>query len=352
MAFGFTPKHIENIPVNDISEADFIVLAVEAVKKLGWKLSYTSDRGLIANTNNGIFSKNGEITITIENAIGTIKSVSTSSEMADMGSNKDRVKDFIFFFDEMKTAFSKDELVRKYEELKTSFIPPDSDVLRETDPAKTEQFGSFFSIFKPVPGYFVTPLLMYANIAVFLLMALSGVSILTPDTLSLLRWGANFKLLTDGQGEWWRLLSSCFVHIGILHLLFNMYALLYIGLLLEPILGRTRFIGAYLLTGILASMVSLSWNDFAVSAGASGAIFGMYGVFLALLTTDLIEKAARKPLLASIGVFVCFNLLYGMKAGVDNAAHVGGLVSGFVLGIAFIPGLKKAKASLVSEGEI
>ena len=120
-----------------------------------------------------------------------------------------------------------------------------------------------------------------------------------------------------------------------------MYALLYIGLLLEPYLGKTRFISAYILTGIVASVASLWWHDFTVSAGASGAIFGMYGIFLAMLTTNLIEKTARQSLLASIAVFVGFNLINGLKGGIDNAAHIGGLLSGMVIGYAFIPSLKK-----------
>jgi rhomboid protease GluP len=120
-----------------------------------------------------------------------------------------------------------------------------------------------------------------------------------------------------------------------------MYALLYIGVLLEPQMGRLRFLAAYLLTGIMASLTSLYWHPNIISAGASGAIFGMYGVFLALLTTNLIDKTRRRALLASIVVFVAFNLLYGTSKGVDNAAHVGGLVSGILIGYLFYPGLRR-----------
>jgi rhomboid protease GluP len=120
-----------------------------------------------------------------------------------------------------------------------------------------------------------------------------------------------------------------------------MYALLYIGALLEPQLGRLRFATAYLLTGGMASVTSIYWHPFTLSAGASGAIFGMYGVFLALLTTNLIDKVRRTALLASIGIFVAYNLLAGTKSGVDNAAHVGGLISGILIGYLFYPGLKK-----------
>lgn len=132
----------------------------------------------------------------------------------------------------------------------------------------------------------------------------------------------------------------------------NMYALLYIGVLLEPHLGRTRFISAYILTGITASIASLWWHDLTISAGASGAIFGMYGVFLAMLTTNLIEKTARKALLTSIAIFVGYNLIYGLKGGIDNAAHIGGLVGGLVIGYALIPSLKKPEENKLKFGTI
>src|SRR5690606_1205960 len=83
-----------------------------------------------------------------------------------------------------------------------------------------------------------------------------------------------------------------------------------------------------------------------VSAGASGAIFGLYGVFLALLTTKMIPAQIRNALLQSIGVFVVYNLVYGMKSGVDNAAHIGGLVSGLVIGYLFYFSGKNKEQSL------
>ncbi|HOZ68197.1 MAG TPA: rhomboid family intramembrane serine protease [Chitinophagaceae bacterium] len=218
-------------------------------------------------------------------------------------------------------------------------------------PVKTNPVNDFISLFKPAEGYFFTPVLLILNILVFVLMAVTGVSILDPDGASLVKWGANFRPVTL-DGEWWRLITCCFLHIGIIHLLMNMYALMYIGVLLEPLLGKTRFIVAYLLAGLLASLTSLWWHDFTISAGASGAIFGMYGVFLALLTTNLIEKSARTSLLSSIGLFVGYNLLYGLKGGIDNAAHIGGLVSGLVIGYALIPSLKNPGNNKLTNGTL
>ncbi len=87
------------------------------------------------------------------------------------------------------------------------------------------------------------------------------------------------------------------------------------------------------------------WHPLIISAGASGAIFGLYGVFLAMLTTNLIEKTARKALLTSIVIFVGYNLLNGLKGGIDNAAHLGGLLGGLIIGYAFIPSLKETEES-------
>jgi rhomboid protease GluP len=171
-------------------------------------------------------------------------------------------------------------------------------------------------------------------------MVISGVGILLPEGQDVLNWGANFRALTL-DGELWRLLTNVFLHFGILHLLLNMYALMYIGILLEPYLGKAKFLIAYLFTGVIASLTSIYWHPVTISAGASGAIFGMYGVFLAMLTTNFISREARKPLLISIGVFVLFNLANGVKAGIDNAAHIGGLLGGLVIGYIYYPSLKK-----------
>jgi len=351
MAVGFTPKHIEDFPLNDLTQQQFLVLANETAIKIGWKVGYLSNNGLIAYTDNGMFSWNAEVKIKIENGVANIQSASTGNEMMDWGKNKKNIAKFVFNLDELKPTLTKEELDTKYQELKEQLVSQEEDVLKLPPATTTEQIKDFFSIFKPTQGFFITPILLDLNILIFILMAISGVNIMLPDNESLLNWGANFRPMTL-EGEWWRLITNCFLHIGIFHLLMNMYALLYIGVLLEPHLGRTRFISAYLLTGITASIASLWWHDLTISAGASGAIFGMYGVFLAMLTTNLIEKTARKALLTSIAVFVGYNLIYGLKGGIDNAAHIGGLLGGLVIGYALIPSLKKPDENKLKFGII
>ena len=123
-----------------------------------------------------------------------------------------------------------------------------------------------------------------------------------------------------------------------------MYAFMYVGLLLEDLIGSRRMFMSYLLTGLCSAAFSLYMHGETISAGASGAIFGLYGIFLAFLFFHRIAKEQRKALLTSILIFVGYNLVYGMKAGIDNAAHIGGLLSGFLLGIIYVCSYKFEKA--------
>jgi len=208
-----------------------------------------------------------------------------------------------------------------------------------------EKMMEFFSVLTPKQGFFMSPIIIIFCLLVFVSMVLSGVHFIDPTIESLIAWGANFTTLTY-QGQYWRLLSNCVLHIGVIHLLFNTYALLYIGLLLEPIIGKWKLGLTFLLTGIGGSLMSLAWHDMIVSAGASGAIFGLYGVYISLLTTNLIDKESKKGILVSILIFVGYNLLFGLRGGIDNAAHIGGLLSGLLLGFSFYPSLSKPQAKL------
>jgi rhomboid protease GluP len=340
MAFGLSPRYIQDLPFVDLTSEQFLVIAVETAKKLNWNISYSSETGFIAYTKFSISSWSEEVKVKINGNIANLKSECTGNQMVDFGKNKENIKNFIISFNELKNSFSTEELAQKYEELKTNLVSKENDALNQPPPSTKEKITDIFSIFKPTRGYFITPIIIDLNIAIFIVMVISGVNALLPDNESLIKWGANFRPSTI-EGEWWRLITNCFLHIGFFHLLMNLYALLYIGLLLEPHLGKARFVSAYILSGISASVASLCWNELTISAGASGAIFGMYGVFLAMLTTNLIEKSARKALLTSIAVFVGYNLINGLKGGIDNAAHIGGLLSGLVIGYSYIPSLKK-----------
>lgn len=207
---------------------------------------------------------------------------------------------------------------------------------RNMHPINREKWGALL----PSKSYTVTPYLVYANLLVFAAMVLAGLSPLHPKAYSLLQWGGNYKPAVLA-GDWWRMLSYMFVHGGAMHLLGNTFGLLYIGMFLEPLIGKFRFGAAYILTGIIAAVASLYMHPASVGVGASGAIFGMYGVFLALLTTNHIEKTQRKTMLRSLLFFVIYNLMMGLQGNTDNAAHIGGLLSGLLIGYAYYPGIVK-----------
>jgi len=298
MAFGFLPKHIQEYNLDTLDKEQFLVFAIEAATKLDWNVSFVGETEFIAYTKFSWSSWSEEITIKIDNGIASIKSVCAGTQIVDWGKNKRNVKELISTIEEVKKELTQAEIETKIVDMRQSFVPKENDTSHTTKGKMT----NFFSIFVPAKGYFVTPILININILVFITMIISGVHFLFPDIQSLVEWGANFRPVTL-SGQWWRLFTATLLHIGILHLLLNMYALFYIGLLLEPHLGKARFLVAYLISGITASVISLWWHEFTVSAGASGAIFGLYGVFLALLTTNLLDKSARKALLTSIAVF-------------------------------------------------
>jgi len=341
MAFGFSKVHEKTIDITGLTKGQFLALALEAAKIFHWDICKVNSNGFVAVTDMTIHSYGEEVILKIHDNTATISSRLITSKLLNFGTNKYNIESLIEEIESLKIKQSLEALEQKEALLPEQYTCTQGEETLESTLKHQKVFKNIFSIFVPVEGYFITPILIIINILAFIAMSISGVNILMPDSESLLLWGANFSPLTL-NGEAWRLFTSCFLHIGILHLLLNMYALAYIGVLLEPVLGRWRFISAYILCGLIASASSITFNDLIISAGASGAIFGMYGVFLALLTTKIIDKTIRKTMLSSILIFVFYNLVYGLKpdSGIDNAAHIGGLLSGLAIGYAFLPSLR------------
>jgi rhomboid protease GluP len=175
--------------------------------------------------------------------------------------------------------------------------------------------------------------LLVINIGIFIAMVASGISFIRPETEQVLRWGADYGPYTLG-GQYWRLLTAMFLHFGIIHLFGNMWCLWSLGQLAEKLLGSVSLVAIYLLTGIGASLLSLSWDPMRVSAGASGAIFGIAGALISVLhfgQLGLQPEGVRK-LLGYVVRFAFLNLLFGLQGHIDNMAHLGGLVSGLLIG--------------------
>jgi len=198
---------------------------------------------------------------------------------------------------------------------------------RAPGPSFVEKYGHFFRS--------VTGLLIAANILLFLVTVAVSRSIINVNIDVLLRWGANYGPDTLG-GQAWRLLASMFLHAGLVHIALNMWALLNLGILAEILFGRISYFLMYMACGLAGSIVSVWWSPGAVSIGASGAIFGVAGALLPALAfqKNARLRAALKGNLFIIGLFVFYTVIYGAHdAHIDNAAHLGGLLCGVVLGV-------------------
>jgi rhomboid protease GluP len=176
--------------------------------------------------------------------------------------------------------------------------------------------------------------LVAVNVAVFVAMIAFGVSWFDPKTEQVLRWGADYGPKTL-DGQYWRLITSMFLHFGIIHILANMWCLWSLGRLSEKLLGSFTTAGLYLLTGVGASLLSLSWDPMRVSAGASGAIFGIAGALITVLYYGQLNltKESVRSLLGYVIRFCLLNLVFGLRAHVDNMGHLGGMVTGLLMGL-------------------
>lgn len=180
----------------------------------------------------------------------------------------------------------------------------------------------------------LTQVIFGINAAVFVGMALSSSSVMDFPASTLVHWGANVGALTF-SGEWWRLLTNVFVHGGLLHIAFNMWCLWNLGALCEALYGPWTYAAIYLTCGLGASVASASWHPYVPSVGASGAIFGLAGALIAAfkLGEFSVPRSALSGTLRSLGAFVVYNLVFGaVIPGIDNTAHIGGLVTGLIVG--------------------
>jgi rhomboid protease GluP len=326
------------LPTAGLTRDETMVVLVSALRALNWGVEHMHPMRVVAvmPTKKMI---HGDI-ITIE--LGDSETMASSrpngwSPFARKTAHQQNLGTLAAAFAEARAGISAEQMASELAELEESGLMQLDASTSHANEFKWKDIGSFFI---PTRGFWATPLLIDMSVLVYILMVATGVHFIEPTGEDLVLWGANFRPLTVA-GDWWRLVSACFVHIGIIHIAFNMYALAIAGIHLEPLIGRWRMIALYLITGIAASLASLWWHENTISAGASGAIFGLYGVFLALLLTNLLDKDVRKQLLSSIGIFVVYNLMYGLTGGVDNAAHIGGLVSGLLCGFALYPALRK-----------
>lgn len=212
----------------------------------------------------------------------------------------------------------------KYEEKGMELFAKITNDINNANKEKTKKLDKIFSIKKPIITYCIIALCVLA----FILMYIFGNG--SSDNLTLIKFGANLDILTVGLGEYFRLITCSFLHIGIFHLLFNMYALYVIGSQAESFFGKIKYLIIYLFSAVSASLLSLMFSSNVISAGASGAIFGLMGALLYFgyhyrIYLGNVIKSQIIPI-------IVINLLFGfLVSGVDNAAHIGGLIGGFLM---------------------
>jgi rhomboid protease GluP len=219
-----------------------------------------------------------------------------------------------------------------------------------------------------------TYILVGINCAVFLAMVFNGVSAMTPGSDDLLRWGANIgyaDYLGYGElgaiyhhaltGEWWRLVTAMFVHVGAIHLATNMWCLWNLGMLGEQLVGPFGMVSVYLLTGAAGNLLSTCLNRSSIGAGASGAVFGIAGLLIVLLSnTQLpVPTPELRRLRRSVIFFALFNFVIGISSGyvpigirIDNSAHLGGCLCGLALGVPLLPRMMSGKKRYLTRQRI
>ena len=178
-----------------------------------------------------------------------------------------------------------------------------------------------------------TIILVVLNVLVFLAVEFTGFS---QDTVHMLDWGAAYTPCIVEEGETYRIFTSMFLHFGIEHLINNMLVLFVLGSRLERVIGSLRFAVIYFLGGIAGNLVSLLYDlkqgEAAVSAGASGAVFAVMGgmILVVLCNKGRLEDLSMRQIL----ILAVFSLYFGFtSSGVDNAAHLGGFLAGFILAV-------------------
>ncbi|WP_263383742.1 rhomboid family intramembrane serine protease [Granulicella arctica] len=246
-------------------------------------------------------------------------------------------------------------------------LPPIGGAVQVPDYAPAEsraqqQTRAEKSSFNPMASP-ATYVLVAVNCAVFLWMLLHGVSISNPTPGQLLHFGANNTQLVL-SGEWYRLLTATFVHIGFIHLATNMWCLWNLGLLGEPLLGAWGLVATYMVTGVAGNLLSMGLNvamgEDSIGAGASGAVFGIAGILIVLLSNKRlpIPWTELKRLRRSVIQFAVLNLIIGGATiftniiRIDNSAHVGGFVSGLVLGLPLVPQMTAGRARYLSRQKV
>lgn len=325
MAFSWKTEYDKTVSAEGLSNWEIFSIAEKACKKLEWEYLVVDEKKFTASTPPNWTLSEEVISIEIKDDKVVFTSQSESIDLYEAGRNKKNIEDTFYpLFSSIRSNIETEELRTAAAYLKKESIAQ----IKSGNRVDSEKVSFGFK------GHEVTFFLLLLNAIWFGVMYIKGVDMKYPSPEDITKWGGNTKELVV-SGEWWRLLSNLFVHIGIWSLLVNLFGLYFIGIMVESILGRIKFLIAYLCCGILGSLASLYFAGEGVTAGASGAIAGMYGVFIAFATTNYINKKFNWIWAAGLLLFAAFNIFTKAPLQIDHDANVFGLLAGIVIGYLF-----------------
>jgi rhomboid protease GluP len=325
MAFGWKTEYEKRMRADGLSNWEIFAIAEQACEKLEWEYLVADENTFTATTPINWTLNEEIITIQVEKSAIVFISKSESIELLEAGRNQKNIEEELLpAFNKARERWSAIEIENAAAVIKAKTLKQ----LKSGNRIDTEKITFGFR------DHEVTFFLIALKLIVFIAMVVKGVNILDPSLAEIIKWGGCMRVYVTG-GEWWRLLTAVFVPVGIVPLALNIAALYFIGLMVESILGKAKFLIAFLCSGVLANLISAIWFENTVTADASGAVFGLYGVFLAFATTTYINKRFPRVWLLSIVAYVVYSVF---TAGIDdvyNAMNFGGLVSGVCIGYLF-----------------
>ena len=325
MPFTWKTEFEKALPIDGLTVWEVFSIAETACKKLEWEYLIADEHTFTASTPPNWTLTEETISIVIKGDQILFKSQSESIDLYEAGKNKKNIEELLLpLFMQIKDSVDKDELKVMAQTLKAQTLKQ----LKSGNRIDSEKitFG--------IKDHEVTFFLMLVNVVVFGIMFFRGVNMAHPSAGDITKWGGNVKELV-AAGEWWRLVTNLFVQIGVLQLLVNLFGLYFIGIMVESILGRVKYLIAYLCGGTLASLISIYLEGGGVTAGASAAIAAMYGVFVAFATTSYINKKFNWSWFVCLLAYAFFNIKEDSNVLVDHSANLFGFIAGILIGYLF-----------------
>ena len=325
MAFGWKTQYEKRVPSDGLNNWEIFSIAEKACKDLDWDYLIVDEKTFTATTPTHWTLSEQIIKVVADYNEIIFKSQSESLDLYEAGRNKKNIEE------QLLPAFKKARKRVSYEELQFAATALKAETIRQIRSGnRIDSEKMTFGI----RNHEITFILIAINLLVYAVMVLRGANYIHPAVKDIINWGGNVAFNVTG-GDWWRLVTALFVHIGIFSLLVNMWGLYFIGLVVEPLLGKVKFLIAYLCAGVVAGLVSILWVQEGVTAGASGAVLGMYGVLLAFATTAYINKKFPAVWAVCTTAYIILIILLGLRGASDAAADMGGFVAGIGIGYLF-----------------